>query len=133
MWTVNYLNEKERRPVVIKTYPRGYPQCQSDKSIDRPSMCCTRLGGGIYLIRADLLSKKTTEVGTKKTWSAVCRSTTLTSQILLGRERDPVLRGVSKGDEDLWGFSFFLLRTLAMEVEGAAAPKEHRERNCDDL
>ncbi|GFW69495.1 hypothetical protein TNCV_488411 [Trichonephila clavipes] len=36
MLTANYLNEKERQPVVIKTYSGGYPQYQSDRSIDRP-------------------------------------------------------------------------------------------------
>ncbi|GFX13131.1 hypothetical protein TNCV_2357871 [Trichonephila clavipes] len=43
VWAANYLNEKEYRPVVLKTNPGGYPQCQSDRSIKRLSIWKTSL------------------------------------------------------------------------------------------
>ncbi|GFV79109.1 hypothetical protein TNCV_2612951 [Trichonephila clavipes] len=83
----NDLNEKECRPVVTKTYPGGYPPCQSDKSIYRFSIWYTRRGEG-------LLSQRTNGVG-METRRAVCRSITLTNQIIGGVKE--ALPGFLKG------------------------------------
>ncbi|GFX54752.1 RNase H domain-containing protein [Trichonephila clavipes] len=66
------LRLKECRPVVIKTYPGKFPQCHSDRSIDRLSIWRTRKSDGVD-IRTDLLSKRTNGAGTK-TRNAVCGS-----------------------------------------------------------
>ncbi|GFV78639.1 hypothetical protein TNCV_1889451 [Trichonephila clavipes] len=79
IWTADYFNEKECRSVAMKTYSRGYPQCQSDRLIDRLSTWSTRYGNGLDLGHAGLLSQRTNGVGTKLR-SAVCRYPTLTNQ-----------------------------------------------------
>ncbi|GFU60868.1 hypothetical protein TNCV_3372031 [Trichonephila clavipes] len=80
MWTTNCLNENECRPVVIKAYPGGYPQCQSDSSIDRPSIWCPRYGNGLNLSHTGLLPQRTNGgVGTRMR-STVYRSATLANQ-----------------------------------------------------
>ncbi|GFW54819.1 hypothetical protein TNCV_2654591 [Trichonephila clavipes] len=80
MWTGNYLNEKEGLPVTIN------PQCQDDRSIDRPSVWCTRYGDELDLSRDGLLSQITNRVRTKMR-STVSRSATLENQRLLGCKR----------------------------------------------
>ncbi|GFU79475.1 hypothetical protein TNCV_872441 [Trichonephila clavipes] len=64
-------------------HPGGYPQCQRDKSIDRPSVWCTRYGNGVDFRPTGLLSPSLNGVGTEVR-SAGCRSTTLINQRLLG-------------------------------------------------
>ncbi|GFV20084.1 transposable element Tcb1 transposase [Trichonephila clavipes] len=47
-----------------KTYPGGYSQCQSDRSIGRSSMWLMRYGDVVDLSHDDLLSQRTNVVGT---------------------------------------------------------------------
>ncbi|GFV18156.1 hypothetical protein TNCV_169591 [Trichonephila clavipes] len=66
MWAAIYLNEKECRPVVIKAYPRGYSQCQSDRSIDRPFIWYTRYSDLIDFSHNGLLSQEPMELGPRR-------------------------------------------------------------------
>ncbi|GFV59784.1 hypothetical protein TNCV_956831 [Trichonephila clavipes] len=50
---------------VMKKYPGGYSQCQSDWSIDRPSILVYEDGDVNDLSRDDFLSERTNRVGTK--------------------------------------------------------------------
>ncbi|GFX23488.1 hypothetical protein TNCV_3769641 [Trichonephila clavipes] len=52
-------------PAGIKTCPGEYPQCQSDGSINRPSIWCTRYGYVVDLSRAGQLFQRTNGFGMK--------------------------------------------------------------------
>ncbi|GFY24914.1 hypothetical protein TNCV_2691051 [Trichonephila clavipes] len=60
---------------MLRPYPGGYTQCQSDRLIDRPSIWCTRYGDGVDLSLTGLWSQRANGAGMKMR-SAVGRSAT---------------------------------------------------------
>ncbi|GFU20137.1 transposable element Tcb1 transposase [Trichonephila clavipes] len=105
----------------------GYSQCQSDRSINRPSIWYTRYGDVVDFSREGLLSQEPMELGRIVRQSEIIECVI---QALPGgdlKSRFGRFRGTSSS-------AFLLLfRTLAKEVVGVAAPHGSRERNCDDL
>ncbi|GFU23187.1 hypothetical protein TNCV_3516181 [Trichonephila clavipes] len=88
IWIANYLNEEEFRPVEKNTFHGGYPQCQSDRLIDSPSIWSTRYINWVNLIHSGLLSQRTNRVRKKR---GVPRADSLRSPIrdIWGCERIP--------------------------------------------
>ncbi|GFV53024.1 hypothetical protein TNCV_1460921 [Trichonephila clavipes] len=66
MLTAKYLKEKECRPVVIKTNLGRCPQCQSDRSIDRPYIWYKRYGDGVNFSCVGLCLKDPMELGRRR-------------------------------------------------------------------
>ncbi|GFY31697.1 integrase catalytic domain-containing protein [Trichonephila clavipes] len=132
MRTGNYLNKKECQPIVIRTYTRGHPQCQSDRSIDRHSKWCSRYGDEL-----DLLSQRTNGVGTRQ--GVQCADLLRSSEMIGGVKEAP--RGFKELARKLTRIffnlqdQFFSLSSSKTRDKGCGGSRTQgsKERNCDNL
>ncbi|GFV27256.1 hypothetical protein TNCV_3459511 [Trichonephila clavipes] len=110
----------------VKTCPRGYSQFQRDRSIDRPSIWCTKYGDVGDISRDGLLSKEPMELGPKRRMSGT-DSLRSPNMDYCGRKRSPPKRF----KESVWRLTgtssstfVFLYDHMRKRLQGQPHPKD---------